>query len=272
MTRRIALVLEYEGTGYAGFQLQPVLPTIQGALEAAIERLTGQHTRVHGAGRTDAGVHAQGQVAAFDLHTDEGSLAIDRFMPGLNHYLPDDIAVLAAYGVSEAFDPRRHATARVYRYTFVESRGRSPLRSRLVHQVGRPLDVEVMRQAAATLEGERDFAPFCGQLPESGVTTRRMERAAVWRDTSRAQDEVVFEMEANAFLNQQVRRTAAAVLDVGLGRTTVEAFATLAASAERGVAAQVAPARGLCLRQVRYVDFPPLATAISEGVQEMVVR
>ena len=79
-------------------------------------------------------------------------------------------------------------------------------------------------------------------------------------------------MEANAFLNQQVRRTAAAVLDVGLGRTTVEALATLAASAERGVAAQVAPARGLCLRQVRYVDFPPLATAISEGVQEMVVR
>ena len=116
MGRRVALVLEYEGTEYAGFQRQANAPTVQAALERALGDLTGQDVRVKGAGRTDAGVHATGQVVAFDT---ESVLPLERFHHGLNHYLPEDISVVDALGVSQAFDPRRNALARVYRYTLL---------------------------------------------------------------------------------------------------------------------------------------------------------
>ena len=249
MARRIAWVLEYEGTDYAGFQLQPDAPTVQGVVEDAVERLTGARSRVHGAGRTDAGVHASGQVAAFDT---ESSLAVERFGPGLNHYLPRDVAVRATHEVPVAFDPRRHATARVYRYTFMERTQRSPLRGRYVHSVGRKLDVATMAEALACLEGEHDFAPFCGQPPQGGSTVRRLYRAQVERGDGEAADEVCVELEGNAFLHQQVRRIAGAARDVGLGKMTVVGFQALASSGERGAAQQVLPPGGLCLLEVKY--------------------
>lgn len=250
--RRIALVLEFEGTRYVGFQLQANLPTIQGALESAIERLTGSSSRVYGAGRTDAGVHAAGQVACFDT---ESPLPVERIVGGLNHHLAEDIAVRAAYDVDADFDPRRHATSRVYRYTMLEARPRSPLRSRTTHHVGRRLDIAAMNTALASLEGQRDFVPFCGNLP-GGSTIRHMYRTQVWRQEG---DEVCLEVEANAFMHQQVRRIAGAVLDVGLGKMTVEAFMELADSGVHGAACHVLPARGLCLQRVWYKDFPPRA-------------
>ena len=250
--RRIALVIEFEGTRYVGFQLQTDLPTIQGALESAIERLTGRPARVYGAGRTDAGVHALGQVACFDT---ESPLPIERIVGALNHHLSEDIAVRVAYDVDPDFDPRRHATSRVYRYTMLEAGPRSPLRARTTHHVGRRLDVAAMNTALASLEGQRDFVPFCGQLP-SGGTVRHMFRTQVWRQEG---DEVCLEVEANAFMHQQMRRIAGAVLDVGLGRMTVEGFRELADSGVHGAASQVLPARGLCLQRVGYEDFPPQA-------------
>ena len=246
----MALVLEYEGTAYAGFQRQANAPSVQEAVEQAIESLTGTRSRVSGAGRTDAGVHAVGQVTAFDT---ESRLPRDRWCAGLNHHLPDDIAVVATYEVPGDFDPRRHATSRVYRYTFLEGGRRSPIRRRLVHPIRGTLDVAGMAQALACLEGERDFAPFSGALPEERSTIRRMHRARVWREAN----EVHMELEANAFLPQQVRRTAGAVLRVGRAAMTVEAFGALADSRERGAAHEVLPPCGLCMREVKYRSFPP---------------
>jgi len=249
MARRIALVLEYEGTAYSGFQLQRNAPSIQGAVEEAIERMTGAQVRLAGAGRTDAGVHAIGQVAAFDT---DSTIVIERFVPGLTHFLPDDIAVVQACEVEERFDPRRDAVARVYRYTFQERRGRSPVRRRLVHQVAGELNVASMAAVAASLEGERDFAPFCGPHPQEKSTVRRMHRAKVWRTEEATGNEVHLELEANAFLPQQVRRVAAAVLEVGQGDMAEEAFLKLVKSGVRGAQERVLPPTGLCLRQVRY--------------------
>lgn len=263
MHRRIALVLEYDGTPYSGFQLQSNASTVQGALEEAIGRLTGTRSRVMGAGRTDAGVHAAGQVACFDT---DGELGVERFRAGLNHHLPEDIAVRNAYEVAGDFDPRRHAVARTYRYTMLESVSRSPLRSRFAYQVGRSLDVASMNEAVAVLQGEGDFAPFCGNLPSAGRTVRYMHRTQVWRQNG---DEVCLELEANAFLHQQVRRIAGAALGVGLGKMTVEEFAAIADSGVHGAAALVLPPQGLCLRRVEYKDFPP---ATMERTAEIAVE
>ncbi|MCH7481886.1 MAG: tRNA pseudouridine(38-40) synthase TruA [Chloroflexi bacterium] len=266
MTRRIALILEYEGTAYAGSQRQGALPTVQAEVERAAEALTGAGCRLAVAGRTDAGTHAAGQVAAFDTESD---LAPQRIRDGLNHHLPEDIAVVEAHEVARSFDPRRHAASRVYRYTFSERAARSPLRRRFVHPVGRTLDVEAMSQALAYLEGTRDFAPFSGALPAGKSTMRRMLRAQAWREGG----EVYLELEANAFLPQQVRRTAAAVLRVGLGKMTVTAFEALADSPVRGAAEHVLPAGALCLQRVAYPDFPPRRAAQNEIMtqNEMVV-
>ena len=257
MTRRIALILEYEGTAYAGSQRQAAVPTVQAEVERAVEALTGAACRLNAAGRTDAGAHAAGQVVAFDT---DGGLPPQRIRDGLNHHLPEDIAVVSAHEVDAGFDPRRHATSRVYRYTFSERAVRSPLRRRFVHAVGRTLDVEAMSQALAYLEGTRDFAPFSGALPAEKSTVRRMSRAEAWREGG----EVHLELEANAFLPQQVRRTAAAVLRVGLGKVTLAAFEALADSGARGAAEQVLPAGGLCLQRVVYPDFPPRGAAPDE--------
>ncbi|MEK9658929.1 MAG: tRNA pseudouridine(38-40) synthase TruA [Chloroflexota bacterium] len=250
MARRIALVLEYEGTGYAGFQLQANAPSVQEQVELAVERLTSERPRLKGAGRTDAGVHALGQVVAFDTAS---TMAVERFRGGLNHYLPEDIAVVGAYEAPSGFDPRRQATARVYRYTLLERDVRSPLRRRFVHRVGKRVDLAAMAQALAYTEGERDFGPFSGAYPQEKSTVRRMLRTAVWREESEAH----VELEGNAFLPQQVRRTVAAALEVGLGRMSLLSFQALADSGQRGAAARVLPPTGLCLRQVKYRRFPP---------------
>ena len=250
MTRRIALVIEYEGTSFAGFQRQANAPSIQEELENAIESLTTRRPTVHGAGRTDAGVHALGQVAAFDAET---ALPIERMAPGLNHYLHEQIAVRAAYEANPAFDPRRNALARVYRYRIIESRQPSPMRRRFTHRIARALDVESMNAAAASLIGERDFRAFSGPQPSGKSYRRRMARAEAWRDG----DEVAVEFEANAFLPQQVRRTVAALAKVGLGETSREEFEEMLASGTQGAAETVFPARGLTLREVRYAGFPP---------------
>ncbi len=250
MTRRIALVVEYEGTDYAGFQRQANAPSIQEELENAIESLTTVRSTVHGAGRTDAGVHALGQVAAFDT---ESALPVERIVAGLNHYLGEQIAVRSAYEVDPAFDPRRGALARVYRYRLIEDRQPSPLRRRFTHHTGRRLDVESMRSAAAVLVGEHDFRAFSGSQPDGKTFVRRMARSEVWRDG----DEVLIEFEANAFLPQQVRRTVAALVKVGLGGAAIGEFEQMLASGAQGAAETVFPARGLTLREVRYAGFPP---------------
>jgi tRNA pseudouridine38-40 synthase len=241
--RRLALVIEYDGSRYAGSQRQKRIPSIQSALETALRKLTGEKLRVAFAGRTDAGVHAEGQVASF---VTASRLKTEVFVRGLNAWLPEQIAVRRAIEAPQAFDPRRHASSRLYRYTIYNAPVRSPLwRDRAWH-VKELLDAEAMGRAARALVGEHDFAAFSRR---EGVTTvRRMTRASVERQGTM----VTVELEANAFLRQQVRRTAGALVEVGKGRLSAAGFRELLRKAEPSSAGPVAPALGLCLVRVCY--------------------
>jgi tRNA pseudouridine38-40 synthase len=244
--RRLALVLEYNGSRYGGSQLQKRTPSIQGELETAIEKLTGERSRASFAGRTDAGVHALGQVAAF---TTASSLATEVFVRGLNAWLPEDIAVRQAIEAPSGFDPRRHASGRTYRYTIYNAPVRSPLRRSHAWHVIDPLDITAMQRAAKALVGEHDFAAFSRR---EGVTTVRCVRRC---EATREGCLVTLEIEANAFLRQQVRRTVGALVQVGAGKLSGAAFRQLLRRAEPATAGPVAPARGLCLLRV---DYPGL--------------
>ena len=198
--RRVALLLEYEGTLFAGSQLQTNARTVQGELEAAIHKATGEAVRCAFAGRTDAGVHAVGQVAAFDSGSrlDPGTLR-----NALNHWLPEDVAVHAAADAPLAFDPRRKALRRTYRYVVVKGGGRPVLDRTFVWHVRPPLNAALMHSAAQGLVGEHDFAAFASALEDPAASTvRRLECFLVRRDGRR----VTFEVTANAFLPHQVRR------------------------------------------------------------------
>jgi tRNA pseudouridine38-40 synthase len=242
------LLLEYEGTGLGGSQYQKNTGTIQDALERALRSLTGEPIRVALAGRTDAGVHARGQVAACTSGSRHGP---DVFVRALNHHLPDQIAVRAAREVPLTFDPRRQAAGRRYRYTIHNGRQRPALLRRFVWQVAEPLDVDAMRQAAVSLVGQHDFAAFTQpSLAGRQSTCRRMTRAEVKRFGRR----ILVDMEANAFLPHQVRRTVGSLVEVGRGRLSPAEFEALVREARPGAASFAAPARGLCLMKVRYED------------------
>jgi tRNA pseudouridine38-40 synthase len=257
--RRIALVLEYDGSRYGGSQLQKRTSSIQGELEAAMEKLTGTRSRAAFAGRTDAGVHALGQVAAFST---ESTLATEVFVRGLNAWLPEDIAVRQAVEASADFDPRRHASSRTYRYTIYNAPVRSPLRRRDAWHVVEPLDAAGMQRAARSLVGERDFAAFSRR---EGVTTvRHVHRCEVVRDGAL----LTVEVEANAFLRQQMRRTVGALVQVGAGKLSVAGFRALLRSAEAATAGPVAPPHGLCLVRVDYRGLDLTGEARYDGSSE----
>ncbi len=256
---RLALIVEYEGTNYSGFQYQANAPSIQAELERAITRLTGESVRVKGAGRTDAGVHAKGQVVAFDTasgHTPE------TFVRAVNFYLPEDIAVKAAYRVNEGFDPRRHAVSRRYRYTIVNSQTPSPLMRRWACLIAEPLNVEAMRGAARLFEGEHDFARFSGPLARPGAS----HVVSLWNPTvrfvfeasvSRSGEKLAFDVAGNAFLPHQVRRMAGALVELGRGRLSPGDLMSMLDGGDAETIAPSLPPQGLCLLEVRYADFPP---------------
>jgi len=242
--RRIALVVEYDGTAYAGSQYQKNVPTIQGELEEALNKLTGERTRVALAGRTDAGVHAEGQAASFRTRA---PYEVEVFVRALNAHLPEDVAVRSAREVSLGFQVRRQAKKRWYRYLIYSRQRRPALLRRYCWHIAQPLDVEAMQAAAQHLVGEHDLAAFAAPSAP-GRTVRTVYRAEVQRRRSW----VTFDIEGNSFLLQQVRRTVGALVQVGLGKQTVEDFRRLLASAQRGAATLVAPPQGLCLMAVKY--------------------
>jgi tRNA pseudouridine38-40 synthase len=247
--RRLALLLEYDGARYGGSQFQKNAPSIQRELEAALNKLTGETVRVAFAGRTDAGVHARGQVASFLTGSRHG---VDVFVRGLNHWLPADVAVRRAVEAPVDFDPRRRPCRRWYRYTVHNGRPRSPLWRQRAWHVEVPLDIEAMRSAAACLPGRRDFAAFAGRLSRSHASTvRTLYRCEV----ERCESLVTVDMQADAFLPHQVRRTVGALVEVGRGRLSVEEFEALAQAATPASAGPTAPAHGLCLMRVCYPDL-----------------
>jgi tRNA pseudouridine38-40 synthase len=244
---RIILIIEYEGTRYHGSQLQANAPTVQGEIEKALKKLTGEKIRIKMASRTDAGVHARGQVVSFKT---EAALPMKSFIDGLNHYLPRDIAVKEAFKGEDSFDVRRRAVSREYRYFILNSPTRSPVRQGFYYRVNGNLDIEAINRACQALIGRHDFASFV-----SSAETARQKRTI--RDVFKAEiaqdgDMSMFDMVANSFLPHQVRNTVGSLIKVGQGRMTVEEFYGMVRARTPGLAGPTAPADGLCLMRVNY--------------------
>lgn len=250
-TERIALVIEYDGTDYSGFQVQANARTVQGELEEALRKLLRRQVRVKGASRTDSGVHAEGQVVAFDA---DAGYAGAVYRNALNYYLPEDIRVKAVYRVRPDFDPRRNATSRTYEYRILNTPAPSALRRCFVHWVSEPLDVERMGEAAMALVGTHDFAAFTVPCAATKGTIRHVYKYYV----ERRGELVVVVSEANAYLYQQIRRAAGVLLRIGKGEIGTEEIEELLLRKQCGSAGPLLPARGLHLVRVSYPDFPPV--------------
>ena len=250
---RLALIVEYDGTAYHGFQFQVNAPSIQEELENAIASLTGEKVRIKGAGRTDAGVHARGQVVAFDTAS---SHSTQTFVRALNYYLAEDIAVKAAYTVSHNFDPRRDALSRTYRYTIVNDAVLPPLMRRYACNVRERLDTGIMAEAASLLVGIHDFVRFCGPTDVKGASTiRQIYEIEVQRDG----ESVIIDVVGSAFLPHQVRRMAGALVDVGRGKISTDELKQMIEGKQTKAIAHSLPAQGLCLIEISYDGFPPVA-------------
>jgi len=232
--------VEYDGTDFAGFQAQPGSRTVQGELEAALARICGgSRIRIAAAGRTDAGVHATGQVIAF---TDPRGRTATVLARALDALLPEDVAIREVRRVPAGFHPRYAARYREYRYT-VWNGPRSPLRERQALGVRDPLDAAAMERAGSVLVGRHDFSAF-------GVAHRAPVRTVHSVRVRRNGSLVTIDVRADAFLGQMVRRMVAALLEAGHGRTDEEAVAAALRSGRPAFNGAVAPAKGLCLRRV----------------------
>ncbi|MFC1968202.1 tRNA pseudouridine(38-40) synthase TruA [Chloroflexota bacterium] len=244
----MVLVIEYMGTPYHGFQLQADVPTVQGEMEHALGRLTGESTRVMAASRTDAGVHAKGQVVGFRT---KSTLSPQTFVKGLNYYLPQSIAVKAAYRMSDDFNVRRRALSREYRYYILNSPTPSPLKRGLACFSPRQLDIEAMAQACSFLVGEHDFASFTTAANgRAGSTRRRVYQASI----DKKGEFMVFHIVANSFMLHQVRNTVGALLKTGMGSIGSEEFQRMVEAKIPGLAGPTAPACGLYLMKVNYAQ------------------
>jgi tRNA pseudouridine38-40 synthase len=241
----IRITVEYDGTGYSGWQVQSGQDSIQARIEYALERIFSEQIRVPGAGRTDAGVHARGQVAAFRLPRpfDPADL-----MRALNALLPPGITVTGAAYAEDSFDPRRDARSRSYEYRVLNQRIRSAFEFRYSWLVRDRLDLGVMNEAAAVFLGEHDFASM-RSLGSAERTTMRRVLASEWRREGKF---LTYRVEATAFLRHMVRTMVAAMVDAGRGKTTPEQIAKLLVSRNRALAPAPAPACGLYLVEVRY--------------------
>jgi tRNA pseudouridine38-40 synthase len=241
------LTLEYDGRDFEGWQLQPgARRTVQRTLEEAVRRVTGQALRVAAASRTDAGVHAEGQVAALrgEIPLDARTLA-----RALNGVLPRDVAVVAAERAPDGFDPRRDARAKLYRYRLWNGASPSPLRAGRTLRVERPLALAPMRQAAAILRGTHDFASFQAARSGARTTVRSLSRLDV---VTLGPGELALFVEGDAFLRHMVRILAGTLLEVGRGRRGPEGLSAVLAARDRRAAGPTAPAHALTLVRVSY--------------------
>lgn len=244
--QRYLLKIAYDGTRYAGWQIQPHHPTIQGELEKAILQLTGQHVRVESSGRTDAGVHAREQVAHTDLSR---APTLRKLLLGLNSLLPDDIRVLAIRRVPSDFHARYSAIGKEYRY-FIYNGSIMPPHLRLYHAwVRKPLDVGAMRRAARALLGRHDFSAFSANPHrETNGTVRTLRKLAI----TRRGRQIVIAAEADGFLYRMVRSLAGFLIRVGLGDLPPEAARTILMSRLRTARVPTAQSQGLFLWKVFY--------------------
>jgi tRNA pseudouridine38-40 synthase len=244
---KFVLLIEYDGTRYHGFQWQVGLPTIQNELEQAIRRFCGQSSRVMAASRTDAGVHAKGQVVSFWAKSTLDTMTL---VKASNHYLPRDIAVKAAYRASDDFNVRRNALSREYHYYILNNSTRSPFSQRFALFMPKTVDVEAMNLACQLIQGEHDFASFASSLNGSKSTLRNIYEAEI----KKKGDFIVFRIVANSFLPHQVRSTIGLLIRLGLHKIDIEGFRDIMEARSLGLAGPVSPACGLCLKKVNYPE------------------
>lgn len=249
----LRFTLEYDGSGFDGWQAQRAgTRTVQGELEAALARIAGAPVAVVGAGRTDAGVHAEGQVASARLDT---RLAPAQLLRALNAQLPADVAVRAVALAPDDFHARRDARSKLYRYAIWNAAVRSPLRAARSHQLHARLDLAAMRRAAEDLVGEHDFASFQTgasewQAARPGRSSRRtLSRLEI---AGEAGGELSLDVEGSGFLRHMVRALVGTLLDVGRGRRPADSMPALLAARRRSLAGPNAPAHGLTLVRVEY--------------------
>lgn len=243
----IKLTIEYDGTDYCGWQVQPNGTSIQQTIEAALEKILGAKIRLNGSGRTDAGVHARGQVANF-IH--DGEVDLWRLQRGLNAVTPRDIAIRRVEAAREDFDARRDARLRYYRYRIWGDPWPSAIERRYSWHVHEPLDLGAMERAVSGLEGEHDFASFQAAGCEAAHSVRRVYKNSIRRE----RELVYYDVEANAFLRHMVRNIVGTLVEIGRGERTPESFAALIDAKDRTLAGPTAPATGLFLMEVRYDD------------------
>ena len=246
MTERIKLVLEYDGTRYVGWQRQANGRSIQSELEEALGRLFDEPVTVEGATRTDAGVHARGQVAAF---TSPRPLPTSAYQRGLPALLPEDIAVVSAEPCAVDFDPRRDASGKRYVYTIDNSGRRGALNRHYAWMVFAPLDAAVMARAGAMLVGRHDFSSFRAASCQASHPVRELTRVQVAGQTG---GQLVLTFEGTAFLQHQVRAMVGTLVEVGRGRHPADWVGEVLRKRDRNSAGPTAPAQGLCLEEVFY--------------------
>jgi tRNA pseudouridine38-40 synthase len=252
---RYRAVVAYDGTRYQGWQAQRSGPTIQQTIEAALATVLREPIRIVAAGRTDAGVHARGQVIAFDATVylaadgDPGLPSpLARTLRSVNAVLPDDVALRSLARADPGFDPRHDAIQRAYLYRVWNAEVRSPFELRRAWHVREPLDDGAMGEAAALLIGEHDFASFQGADDMPRASVRSVRRSEIARDG----EVVSYAIEANSFARHMVRNIVGQLVEVGRGKASVAAMASLLAARDRRLAPAPAPPHGLCLEWVRY--------------------
>lgn len=247
----IKLVLEYDGTRYAGWQRQPDQPTIQGAIEQTIQQVSGATAAVIGAGRTDAGVHAHGQVASFRAERDWSTAD---WMRALNAVLPDDIAVQSAALMPDAFHARHDAKGKLYRYRILNRSAKPTIDRAFLWHVYKPLNDAAMQQAASLLVGRHNFSSFEGSLTDNQDPICHLQRLSI----ARRGDQIEIDAYADRFLKHMVRAIVGTLVEVGRGKRTPDKLSAILNRHDRTAAGQTAPPHGLSLMQVEYDPPKPI--------------
>ena len=242
---KIKLTLSYDGTNYAGYQVQDNAETVQAVLEDALEKLTGEKISTVASGRTDAGVHAEGQVVSFETNS---TIPPEKFYKALNAYLPDDVKALNSQLIDQDFNARKSAKTKTYTYSLYISETINPLKERYAVRIPKTVDFSLVKQGAEIIVGEHDFKCMCSTGSSVNTTTRTVYSV----DVIESLDDVKIVVKGNGFLYNMVRIMVGTLIQIGLGEKTLDDLKTALQTGDRKLVGKTFPANGLCLTKVEY--------------------